>query len=449
MTQRYGLVHIVTGGEFAKPLAASQVFDHAEVQATAGGARAPERVAAWAFEPMRRVFDASAKTLVRSLRHRCPNLDVQIVGGIGRLGGWPALRTAARRRRAMFGVRPVVYHCRGEGAARWGAWLRALFPGDALVLDVRGAWPWELLYHRGVPEPGAAAGRDRDDYEKALADVRRVVRSADAVTTVSPAVREWLIEEAGAPAETAVVPCCVKATVGDADRAAARARWGAPAGPVVLYSGTVKSYQHVEDLVLPFMRAVLAADAGAHAVLLTPDIERMRHLVAATRLDAERTTVESLPQSEVAGALTGADIGLLLRAPVAINRFSQPTKFGEYLAAGLPVAVERGTGDLSAILERSGAGTTVVTAGRPADDVAAEAQRTVEWVRREGPGARTAARHLAESEFTWSGVLPEVRDLYAMALARAAQSALPATEAEDGKQDEQNLESTGTGSAHR
>jgi glycosyltransferase involved in cell wall biosynthesis len=287
------------------------------------------------------------------------------------------------------------------------------------VLDVRGAWPLELVFHRIQDEPERAEAGLRREYDQALAALRAAVRDSDGVTTVSEPLRRWLIASCGAGAEVSVVPCCVKSTTGDERREDVRRGWGAGAGPVLVYSGTVKSYQHVEDLVLPFAAAFLGRDAAARVVLLTPDIEAMRRAVQAAGLAGERVVVASLPQAEVRFALTGGDAGLLLRAPSALNRLSQPTKLGEYLAAGLPVVVEAGTGEVPEIVERAGAGIAVRTARAPAIEVAAQAARVLDWTRQHGPAARTAARRLAESDFTWARALPTLRSLYSRALVAA------------------------------
>src|SRR5262249_59890185 len=120
--------------------------------------------------------------------------------------------------------------------------------------------PHEALLLRGFHDPADATVEARAIFDRAMAALRRAVELADAVTTVSNPLREWLIDECAAPVSTAVVPCCVTDLEDDSPRQSTRSRWGAGDGPVVLYSGTVKAYQHLQDLVLPFVRAFLGED---------------------------------------------------------------------------------------------------------------------------------------------------------------------------------------------
>src|SRR6185312_6147009 len=93
-----------------------------------------------------------------------------------------------------------------------------------------------------------------------------------------------------------------------------------------------------------------------HLLCLTNDEERMAASIASAGVEPNRVTLLSVPQRQVPAFLSAADAGILLRAPSRMNRFSQPTKFAEYLAAGLPVIVANGTGVLDTIVETSGAG---------------------------------------------------------------------------------------------
>jgi glycosyltransferase involved in cell wall biosynthesis len=57
--------------------------------------------------------------------------------------------------------------------------------------------------------------------------------------------------------------------------------------------------------------------------------------------------------------LQEAHAGLLLRREDPVNQVASPTKFGEYLAAGLPVLLTEGIGDFSALVEKEGLGMIV------------------------------------------------------------------------------------------
>jgi hypothetical protein len=66
-----------------------------------------------------------------------------------------------------------------------------------------------------------------------------------------------------------------------------------------------------------------------------------------------------LAPDRVADHLAVCDYGLLLREPTITNRVASPTKFAEYLAAGLDVLISPGLGDLSDFVRRHGCGLVV------------------------------------------------------------------------------------------
>jgi glycosyltransferase involved in cell wall biosynthesis len=76
---------------------------------------------------------------------------------------------------------------------------------------------------------------------------------------------------------------------------------------------------------------------------------------------------------DVPRELYAGDIGLCLVASAFSKVASAPTRFAEYLAAGMPVLVTPGVGDLESIVEGHGVG--VVLGGEDERSVAAAAAR--------------------------------------------------------------------------
>jgi hypothetical protein len=63
-----------------------------------------------------------------------------------------------------------------------------------------------------------------------------------------------------------------------------------------------------------------------------------------------------LPHAKVSGILRLAHCGVLLRHRHPVNEVSSPTKFGEYLAAGLPVLMTDSIGDFSGVARSKSVG---------------------------------------------------------------------------------------------
>ena len=107
------------------------------------------------------------------------------------------------------------------------------------------------------------------------------------------------------------------------------------------------------DLLLKFALEVLPKVENGKLLLLSqrefPQIENhpeLKGLVVRKALSPE----------EVFPALKMADFGLLLREKSVTNKVSSPTKFAEYLSAGLPVLISPGVGDFSEMVREHSLG---------------------------------------------------------------------------------------------
>lgn len=357
---------------------------------------------------------------LQELRRRAPGMDLVTLPYVGRLGVARSVPWIARRIRRCIGRRPVVFHCRGEATAEWALALGPHFAHAGLVVDIRGAWPEELLFARGFDGVEEADPATRRDYEQAMARLRHIVGAAGAVLSVSPGMLDWLKGVGVDAGKLSYVPCCVSGVRYDAQqRTEIRRTLGLERALIITYLGTITRYQHVEDGVVPFFRALAEQHEAAHLLCLTDDTARMRSVLAAGGVPTDRATVCRVPQERTAEYLSASDAGLLLRAPSRINNFSQPTKLGEYLAAGVPVIVSRGTGQVGALVEAHGAGLQVDCFGVSAEALTREAARCSEQLTTQGDRLRRAAIALCEQEFCWSSYTEIVRGAYARALQAA------------------------------
>jgi glycosyltransferase involved in cell wall biosynthesis len=163
-----------------------------------------------------------------------------------------------------------------------------------------------------------------------------------------PQIREWARRP---DLEVVVIPTCV-----DLDRFTLGER--RPAGPQLTWCGSIGTWYRF-DLVAP-----LAERLGFPLHVVTRQTE-----LAAPALGGLAAEIESLPPERVPGALRAGDVGLSLCLSSFSKVASAPTRFAEYLAAGMPVIVNPGIGDLERIVERYNVG--VVLTGE--DDVAFDA----------------------------------------------------------------------------
>ncbi len=412
LRQAYNLVHITAGGEYKAPLVASQLFDQAEFQAVIKDDFAPAKVEAWIIGPMREYFDGDVKNSINHLKARCPHIHIRMINGISRLRNFPVLLLMRMNRLRLGKNIPVIYHCRGEGAAMWALQLKELFPGDNVVLDVRGFWPAELLYNRGFDDPALAKSRDLEDYIKAHALLKNTIKKVDTVTTVSTALKELLIKEMGAPLQTTVVPCCVSQISADEHRDEIRRNWGIKDDETaIVYSGSTAAYQHLEDLTIPFLKKLAERNTKIRLVFLSSEPEAIKKMLAEAQIAIDKIIVKSLPQNEVAIALTACDAGVLIRKPTLVNRVANPVKIAEYLASGLPVIIEKGIGGVSESLFGQSVlkGIEIAAPGADMDSTAIDVNA---WLSEGLGNKRQLARDYVKEVYLWSAAVHVSRKMY-------------------------------------
>lgn len=145
-----------------------------------------------------------------------------------------------------------------------------------------------------------------------------------------------------------VIPCCV-----DVTRFAAPSRRRATATFTLCYVGSVGTWYLLSEM-LDFAVASRAVIPGLRLLVLN----RHDHALIRAELEwrglADITTLRSADVDEVPGLLADASAGMAFILPSFSKQASSPTKFGEYLAAGLPVVANAGVGDVEKLLDGVG-----------------------------------------------------------------------------------------------
>ncbi len=127
---------------------------------------------------------------------------------------------------------------------------------------------------------------------------------------------------------------------------------------VFIYSGRLEMKWEIPDKIFEFFLDLHRKNNNARLMLLTPDVDIANEFI--NQFNAQNlVSVQSASFSEVNGYLNAADAGLLLREDVIMNNVASPTKFAEYIMAGLPVIVSKSIHDFSALIDSSGYGCSV------------------------------------------------------------------------------------------
>ena len=256
----------------------------------------------------------------------CLLLRPQGIVARGVFATWMALRMRARG-----SVHRVCFDGRGAYAAEWEEYR--LIDDDALIAQFR---PLEEL----------------------------AVRTSDFRIAVSAALVDHWRERYGYTGEGhVVVPC----TLGSehvhtevVDTAAARVNTPfTPEDVVLVYSGSTAGWQSFH-LLASLLGTVMDAQPEVKVLFLSkPDPNN----AALQARYPGRVEVRWLGPEVVSKWLRACDHGILVREDTVTNRVASPTKFAEYLAAGLPVIISEHLGDFSAVVEQEHLGQVVREGG--------------------------------------------------------------------------------------
>ena len=216
---------------------------------------------------------------------------------------------------------------------------------------------------------------------------------------------------------TAVISCAVEldafASTEEAARTA-RSHLELGGGPVLTYSGSLGSWYRLREM-LDFYEVAAGEIEGLSLLIVTPSENEAREAVAAHPLLTRIRVVRARPE-EVPAYLAAADAGLCFLGDHHSKNASSPTKYGEYLAAGLAVVTNPWTGDAARL---AGEQPWILVDGfsREAYTTAA---RDLATRLRDPAALRQAARDLARRHFSLDEAIDRYDALYRRVLAAGA-----------------------------
>ncbi|MBT6513497.1 MAG: hypothetical protein HOK65_01895 [Crocinitomicaceae bacterium] len=211
----------------------------------------------------------------------------------------------------------------------------------SVVFDGRGAYAAE--FNEYINDSGIA-----DNIEELE---RQAVLESDFRIAVSHAlVAYWQKQFNYQLNDHVVIPCTlhnVKAGFNEADVTFARKKYGFGQEDIVyIYAGSIADWQS-KDLMDEFCARVLRDNSCAYFLFLSQfDISSFD----AFKIFSNRMVQMWVEPSEVSEVLLAGDYGLMLREESITNSVASPTKYAEYLLAGLKVIMSKNIGDYSAKL---------------------------------------------------------------------------------------------------
>lgn len=136
---------------------------------------------------------------------------------------------------------------------------------------------------------------------------------------------------------------------------------------VVCYSGGLAHWQRIDDTINLFVK-LSEKDENFRFLIISRDLDIVSSKLKDSGIDEVKVKVVSADFAKVPAFLSAADVSVVLRHDVELNRAASPIKVGEYLACGLPVIFSPCVGDLSMVFsENHLAGYPLTETGRDYD----------------------------------------------------------------------------------
>jgi glycosyltransferase involved in cell wall biosynthesis len=294
-----------------------------------------------------------------------------------------------------------ILHCE-DSLAAYLAVLAARSVGVPVVYDMHGS---SVAEHRDYLKRDSAA------LKRVVYTEETAVRGATAIIAVSHSLQaRWRKEYPAASPVSQVIPCAVD-TEGfrfmPRERERLRHLWGVDRGvPVFAYLGTAEAYQKIDEA-LEVFSALRQRFPRARMIFVSPqvDVPIVQRIADARGVTKEALVYCSLPHAEVPMYLSACDFGFLLRGDLLLNHVSSPTKFGEYLACGVPVIASPHIDDVKLAIERNHVGFIF------RDDLH-ELEAFVRRVMRERSNWMGACSLFAREHYSWQAYGKALTDLY-------------------------------------
>jgi len=337
-----------------------------------------------------------------SLRyHKRPSLPATIYDAL--VGALIAARLVRRHRLDAVHARSHVPAAMGLIASR--------LTGCRLIFDIRGLLADEYVDAGRWPR-GGLAQRITERVQRAA------IARSEAQVVLTERVRDDLFPRPERERVT-VIPCCADLDRFDGDAAAveqARSRLGLDGRSVMVYIGKLTEPYMDREMVEFFAAARRQDPRLALLVLTQADGASILAELRRVGVKASDYRVTGAAPDEIGAHLGLADFAICFCRPSRARIASSPTKIGEYLAAGLPVASGPGIGDVDALLSGHEAGVIVDRFAEPSYERAATRIRELAG----DPACRARCRALARQSFSLAEVgVPRYDRLYRRVAASA------------------------------
>jgi len=260
---------------------------------------------------------------------------------------------------------------------------------------------------------------------RALAKTESLARqTADEAIVLTDTLRGDFINKFNVAAPIKVIPCCVdtkKFRATKQNREKYRNELGlGDEEKLLVYVGKIGERYLVGEI-FDFFKIAGETVENLRLLIISKDAKRDFDGIAESKnIEGYRYFVRAAPPEQVAEWLAAADTGIAFIKNSASERGASPIKIAEYLAAGLPVVVSSGIGDVSCLIAEKNIGLTV-------KDYSPETYREVaaglKEIWRGGVSASEKCRQAADDYFSLEAVgIPKYIEVYERMLQKSRRS---------------------------
>lgn len=243
-----------------------------------------------------------------------------------------------------------ILQCHAVYCARVGRRLKAERPG--LV--------YSCVFHGIIPEESRMSGAAENRVQALERLELEILKSVDLANFVSHAEGVHYMRKYGVVPPSNVVPSGLREEA-MRKNIVSRDILDLPGGrPVLGYVGTMVAWQCRDEMFALFGKLHRLYPEIFFAVL-TPenDWTVTRELLERNGISERDCLVCEVPFEQVSAAVSQFNAGVMLRKWSPVNRVASPTKFGEMIAAGVPIVATDGIGDYSEDVRGNGFGLIV------------------------------------------------------------------------------------------
>jgi glycosyltransferase involved in cell wall biosynthesis len=129
--------------------------------------------------------------------------------------------------------------------------------------------------------------------------------------------------------------------------------------PLLVYNGSIQKWQSL-NLIFKTVRELVKINPHIELLVLTDKPDTFKNLSEKEIDGVLKIHVMRVDYEEVPKYLCSADLGLVIRENNSVNNTSTPTKFGEYLACGVPVLITDNLKEYADFTREKGLGFVIV-----------------------------------------------------------------------------------------